>query len=444
MFMPILSAFVKLLFLNLAIVSVFLSGSITAQTTEVAVTEEVREPSVREQAFDRVWNTVNDRHFDPTFGGLDWVAIGNKYRPIALRAGSLDDFHNVLRQMLGELKLSHFAIFPREALDRAGQDSSTTVGIEIKYLREKAVVFRVGKDSPAFKAGIRPGDVISRVDGKTVGELLAPLEKALAARSQTSAQEALSRERMLSSVVGGPEGTSVALELIVPGGKLVSAELKREAYQGEMSQPFGNFPPQQVIFTSDIFPGNIGYIRFNIWVIPQMQKLRAAVREMKAVDGMVIDLRGNPGGVGAMASGLAGLLYDKQTSLGTMRSRGGELNFTVFPQNDPFLGPVIILTDHGTGSTSEVFAAGMQEIGRASVVGTTTAGAVLPSVFDILPTGATFQFAVSDYRSPKNVLIEGRGVFPDVSAELDLERLAKGRDSQLEEAIRIINSNKGK
>jgi carboxyl-terminal processing protease len=118
--------------------------------------------------------------------------------------------------------------------------------------------------------------------------------------------------------------------------------------------------------------------------------------------------------------------------------RNGTVDFIVFPQDSPFLGPVAVLTDYGSASTSEVFAAGMQETGRAKIVGGTTAGAVLPSVFVTLPTGAIFQYVVADYRSPKNVLVEGRGVTPDISVEPDSKSILSGRDIQLEAAIKAI------
>jgi carboxyl-terminal processing protease len=175
-----------------------------------------------------------------------------------------------------------------------------------------------------------------------------------------------------------------------------------------------------------------------MWVIQQMAKLRKAVTDLGGARAIVIDLRGNPGGVGGMAPGLAGLLFTEKASLGSMRTRGGSMEFVAFPQPDAFTGKVIILTDHGTGSTSEVFAAGMQDSGRATLVGETTAGAVLPSVFEKLPTGYLFQYAISDYRSPKNVLIEGRGVSPDVPVKQTRASLLAGGDAQLEAALRLI------
>jgi carboxyl-terminal processing protease len=208
-----------------------------------------------------------------------------------------------------------------------------------------------------------------------------------------------------------------------------------------MSEALGNFPPQAVVFESKIFDAsNVGYIRFNMWVMPQMAKIREAASQMKTTDGIIFDLRGNPGGVGGMAPGIAGLLVAEQTSLGSMKSRASEQKFVVYPQATPYAGKIVILIDYGSASTSEVFAAGMQEIGRATVVGERSAGAVLPSIFDTLPTGAIFQYVISDYKSPKNILIENRGVIPDAEIKLTRRTLLDGRDVQIEEAVRQIKT----
>jgi len=136
------------------------------------------------------------------------------------------------------------------------------------------------------------------------------------------------------------------------------------------------------------------------------------------------------------------LLVKEQTSLGSMKSRDNEMKFIVYPQGDTYQGKVVVLTDYGSASTSEIFAAGLQEIGRAKVVGETSAGAVLPSIFDTLPTGAIFQYVISDYKSPKNVLLENRGVIPDTEIKLTRASLLDGRDLQLEEAIKQITKEK--
>ena len=398
-------------------------------------------PKVRQDAFDKVWNTINEKHYDPEFGGVDWIHVRELYLPKAKAAKSDHEFHNVLRQMLGELKLSHFNVFPPPPAIGTENDSNASVGVEIKWIGNAPVVFRVTSGSPADTAGIKPGFVLSKADGKLVSETLKPIQESLAKRQVTEMMGRLYLERNAEAIIGGRPDTKVELEFLDGEDKAVTVDLNRVKYTGEMSQALGNFPKQRVIFESRLLPENIGYIRFNMWVIPQAAKIRAAIREYANADGIIIDLRGNPGGVGGLAGGVAGLLSDKQVSLGTMTSRAGTMSLLGYPQPDPFLKKIVILTDHGTGSTSEMFAAGIQENARGKVIGETSAGAILLSVFDPLPTGYMFQYAISDYKSPKNILIEGRGVKPDREVVLTRESLLAGRDIQLDAAVAEIRKN---
>lgn len=400
------------------------------------VTNEVRE--LRQKSFEKVWSTVNERHYDPTFGGVDWKGVRTVYEPKALAAVSDKEFYDVLRQMLGELKLSHFGIHPPAAEMVAAQTGRGVTGIDVVLLDGVPVIDRVDAGSPAAKAGVRTGHVVSLIDGRSWKDLTSQVAAALAARTVTDGMRKVYLERALEAAINSKPGTTLVLDVLGDRDIPQRFEVVRAPFTGEMSQAMGNFPPQEVVFESRMLPDNIGYLRFNMWVIPQMAKLRKAMREFSSANGVIIDLRGNPGGVGGMAPGLAGLLFKEKASLGSMRMRNGSTEFVAFPQPDPFQGKVVVLIDHGTGSTSEVFAAGMQETNRATLVGETSAGAVLPSVFEKLPTGYLFQYAISDYRSPKNILIEGRGVTPDIEVKQTRAALLSNRDIQLEEAVKLI------
>ncbi len=413
-----------------------------AQATVAVATGLDEGATRRTAAFEKVWNTINERHYDPTFGGVDWQGVRTKYEPLARKAETDDVLHALLRQMLGELKLSHFGIFPKGLSADEMAKAIGTVGIDIVYFDGAAVVDRVELGSAAAKAGIVPGFILTKIEERSVRSIVDEFDATQRGRSLTEAMRTVYRERLLESRLNGKPGTSLDAEFADAKHAAVKVKLSRTEFRGEMSQPFGNFPPQPVIFESRLIDGNIGYIRFNMWIVPQMAKLREAVREFSGANGLIVDLRGNPGGIGGMASGLAGMLVTEEFSLGVMRTRESSIAFIAYPQPKPFNGPIAILTDHGSGSTSEVFAAGMQESGRAKVIGETTAGAVLPSVFDTLPTGAIFQYAVSDYRSPKNILIEGRGVFPDITVARSRSAMLAGRDAQLEKAIEYINANR--
>lgn len=411
-----------------------------AQTAVAVVPNMASEtPEVRMAAFEKVWNTINERHYDPTFGGVDWKKVRETYEPLAKAAKTNDELHGVLRRMLGELKLSHFGIYPRGLNLEQIQQVSGTVGIGIIVLDGLPVVNRVAPASVAESAGVKPGFLINKIDGDDRAAIVKSVEATFADRTLSSQMRTVYLERSFEARLNGKPGTKVRVEMLDASDRVKVYDLPRENFKGQMSQALGNFPPQAVVFESRRLADDIGYLRFNIWVTPQMSKIREAIREFGSAKGIVIDLRGNPGGIGGMATGFAGLLTKDQFSLGTMKTRETVMNFISYPQENPFLGKIAILTDHGTGSTSEVFAAGMQESGRAKIIGSTSAGAVLPSVFDTLPTGAIFQYAISDYRSPRNILIEGRGVFPDTQVNQTRKALLAGRDPQLEAAVEYIS-----
>ena len=415
-----------------------------AQTPTPAPTplsEEAK--AIRQQTFDKVWSTVNEKHYDPTFGGVDWAKVREKYEPQALAAVSDQQFHGMLRDMLGELKLSHFEIMPPSAALKTQETQRGFSGLQVLMIDGTPIVKRVEAGSPAEKAGIRTGYALVSIDGKPWQRITEPVEKALAARSAPERTVKLYRETLLGAVINGKPATEATVEFEDGAGKTEAYKFTRSTFSGEWSQPMGNFPAQPVEFESKILPGDIGYIRANIWVMPQLAKFRSAIAGFEKAKGLVIDLRGNPGGVGGLAMGFAGNLAAEPGSLGSMRTRSGNVKFLYYPQANAFTGPVVILTDHGSGSTSELFAAGLQESGRAKVVGDTSAGMVLPSMFEKLPTGYLFQYAFADFRTTRDILLEGRGVRPDVEVPQTRAALLAGRDAQLDAAVKLILGSGG-
>jgi carboxyl-terminal processing protease len=389
--------------------------------------------SVHQRTFEIVWRTVKEKHFDPNYGGVNWDQVRERYAPQVAGVKSDQELYRLLQQMLGELRQSHFNIIPPEAItpDDAQGLSAGSIGIDLRMINHQAVITRVEPGSSTSAAGLRPGFIIEKVGDKTVEEIIEPVNR----RDEPQPRKNLLMTRRLLAEINGKPESSVKILYLDGNDRPHAATLTREKLKGELSPPFGNFPPQHTEFEAKRLPDNIGYIRFNIFTVPVMSKVRNAMRELSDTGGMIFDLRGNPGGVGAMASGIAGLLTTKQGSLGTMKLRTSQLNFSFFPQANSYNSPVVILIDGGSGSTSEIFAGGLQEIGRAVVVGERSIGAALPSYFQKLPTGAIFQYAIADFKTPKGILIEGQGVIPDLEIKWDRKELLAGRDAQLEKAI---------
>jgi carboxyl-terminal processing protease len=141
-----------------------------------------------------------------------------------------------------------------------------------------------------------------------------------------------------------------------------------------------------------------------------------------------------------MAMGLAGW-FTSQTrpAPGHHVSAHASIKFAGFSAPEPFRGPLAILVDGCSASTSEIFAGGMQDLKRARVFGTHTAGAALPSMFTKLPNGDGFQYAIANYISEGGKPLEGVGVTPDQEVKLTRHQLLEGQDPVLDAAVSWIH-----
>jgi carboxyl-terminal processing protease len=149
--------------------------------------------------------------------------------------------------------------------------------------------------------------------------------------------------------------------------------------------------------------------------------------------------------------GTAGHFLNDTLPLGYMRARGvgnrvSELRFKANPRRvrpdgsrvEPYAGPLAILTDEMSASTSEFFAAGLQGVGRARVFGSNTAGQALPAAIIRLPTDDMLMHVFADFTGPGGVRIEGRGVQPDEVVPDTRADLLAGRDAPLRAALAWI------
>ena len=139
-----------------------------------------------------------------------------------------------------------------------------------------------------------------------------------------------------------------------------------------MSPPFQSMPPQFYEFEARRLRGGIGYIRFDVFASPVLEKFCAAVRSMADAPGLVIDLRGNRGGLLGLIYGMAGLLVENRASFGTIRMRSGAMEFRAFPQRRPYTGQVVSHRPASV-SASEISRAGCRTWG-CRVVGEKSAG----------------------------------------------------------------------
>ena len=390
-------------------------------------------------SFETVWTTIRDQHWEKNPGGLDWQAVHDEFRPRMEKTESMEDVRAVMREMLDRLHQSHFAILPFAIYqDLENRDEGDgTPGFDVRALDGRAIVTEVAPGSAAAIAGVHAGWEVASAAGKDLAPLIAQL------RSVPDLHE-LALERAVMARITGPTGETRRFVFLDGANASRTVELPLAPPRGEMA-PFGNLPPQHVWFESKKL-GNTGYIRFNLFLdlVRVMPSFGNAVEACKPCDGIIIDLRGNPGGIGGMAMGMAGWLVDKPNQrLGTMYMRGATLNFVINPRAAAFNGPVAVLVDGSSASTSEIFAGGLKDLGRARIFGTHTAAAALPSLITKLPNGDGFQYAVANYISEGGQPLEGNGVTPDVEVKLTREALLAGHDPVIDAALDWIQKRKG-
>jgi len=252
----------------------------------------------------------------------------------------------------------------------------------------------------------------------------------------------------LAALRGAP-GSTIRLVAHDGQGQLHDVSFERDTLRGPFAR-FGNLPPlpASVDFTRrSLADGScVGVIRFEYWMPPVMPALDRAIDASRTCTGIVLDLRGNLGGVAAMMMGAAGHFLTEPKTLGTMRTRGDEMRFAANPRRsteagvavEPFSGSLAILVDGLSASTSEMFAAGLQALGRARLFGERSAGQALPAMATRLPSGDVLMHVVADFVAADGTRIEGRGVKPDELIPLTEADLLAGRDAPLEAALAWI------
>ncbi|HEX9106822.1 MAG TPA: S41 family peptidase [Longimicrobiales bacterium] len=388
---------------------------------------------LRARTFDVAWRRVRDGFFDPAFNGLSWDSIGAVFRPQALAAERSGPFHDVLARMLATLGVSHTVVLSPERLAAESARESGWTGAEVRRLKDGWVVYRVAPGSPAAKAGLHAGDVVDSISGHAADDIARAGDRAWLRPNESLR----ARTAAVNEWLAGNRGLVVRVVARDTLDHERALEMKAARYPGP-SVRIGNLPPARATLEVRRLEGGWGYLRFSSFVPALRPRIEDAIRGMGDAPGLIIDLRGNPGGYDALGDRIAALLMSEPRVLTETRTRHGSRTDRERPAEHGFHGPVVVLLDALSASASEQFAAPMQELKRVVVVGERSAGADLEATVVTLPTGGALMYPAGQPRTPAGRVIEGDGVTPDVEAHLSRRELARGHDEQLDAAVAAL------
>jgi len=263
------------------------------------------------------------------------------------------------------------------------------IGAEVAVRDNQLVIIAPIADSPADKAGIKAGDIVLEIGGKSTSEM--------------SLVEAV-------LLVRGPKGTSVRLLILHQGETepeeidIVRAEIELTSVRFEMRQ-------------------DIAYINITHFSEGTDDELSPVLDSItaEAATGIILDLRSNPGGVLTAVVDVASHFLEEGVVVDIVDNQGSHTVITVNDERATTDLPLVVLVDSYSASGSEVLAGALQDYGRATIAGTTTFGKGSVNVLRQLEDGSGLYITTARWLTPSGHLIEGEGIDPDYELELEGE-----------------------
>lgn len=271
---------------------------------------------------------------------------------------------------------------------------------------DEITVSNVYEDSPAEKAGLKQGDIIYQVDDHSV-----------------SGQDL----ETVVSWIKGEQGTDVVLH-VIRGGEELELTATRDIVEVQT-------------VTSEMKDGLTGYIGVSEFDSVTYDQFEEALGDLEAqgMQGLVIDLRGNPGGSLTTVTDMLKLLLPEGTIVSTKDKYGNTEEITCDGSHE-FTKPLAVLVNQYSASASEIFSGAIQDYGTGTIVGMTTYGkGVVQQLMD-LGDGTCFKVTIAEYYTPSGRSINGTGVKPDVEVEYEYDEKNPEADNQLDRALEVVKT----
>ncbi|MCD8378571.1 MAG: S41 family peptidase, partial [Candidatus Gastranaerophilales bacterium] len=358
-----------------------------------------------QELYDDSWRTVKKCYIDSTYNSQDWKRWKKHYQG---KLKTDEDARVAIETMLASLDdpYSRFLTKKEYSEQYNSIDSHITgIGINIMNQSGKTVIFSVIKDTPAQKSGLQANDIIMYVDNKSV--------------SGMDISE-------VAGLVRGPENSSVMLK-IKRGNNILTKKITRTKIEIKSVE-------------SSVRKGNIGYIKIKSFIGSNTAtEFVSALKNVNDTKGIIIDLRGNTGGLLTNAVIVANLFINHGTIVSIV-SKNGDKHDINAQMNLPVIEkPTVVLVDEASASASEILSGALKDNKKAILVGSKTFGKGLVQQIVPLPNGTGINITIAKYLTPNGFDINKKGIEPDIKVNYTLSDIKKHNDTQLNKAEAVIN-----
>lgn len=372
----------------------------------------------RAQVFDEAWRWMDRGFYDPGHHGADWDAVYDLYRPWALAAAHPRDFDAAMDIMLGELNGSHLGYYGR--VPSVGESSESTGHLGVVFgVEESGVrVLRVIPDGPADteEAGLVAGDLITAVEGVPLG--------------------GANLHSLLVDTIGKPVG----LSLFGEDGEEREATVRPISYGSQRNLLYEEWVDDRRALVGEWSGGRLGYLHIRGMNTSSLERFEAELYSIgHGREGLVVDVRDNGGGW--TTDYLLAMLMVRRHAY--TRPRGAAEDALGYPQSRlPMYAwphPIVVICNEGSYSNAEIFSHAVQTLGRATLVGVPTHGAVISTGGRSLIDGSSMRYPFRGWYTADDLSnMENGAAVPDVLVVSDLADEWGMTDAQLAEAVETL------
>ena len=396
----------------------------------------------RAETLDRIWRTIEDLYYDPAFNGIDVAALRAQSFAELPAVQSDAAWYRMLKRNVRAMHDSHTQVLtPREAED-ARTFRATQIGVVFAVSEGRVVVDTVYDGFPAAEAGIRPGMIVEAIDGNAIDE-------AFFARAQAAPPDPIGTEPFGLGIADAERALrlrAVRVLLVAASGppRPHRVTLRRSddtLLEADVEARGGELPTRESYVLRSTGIGVLKLSRFDSAARARLASDLDAAREHS--HGLILDLRGNPGGEQRLFQWLVGRFVSRRVTLAENFERFGSRrvagSIEADPAERPYTKPIAVLIDRSTGSAAELTAHALVEQRDAIAVGEATCGCVVAIRRDyVLPDGGALRVSQVGYRTAKGRRMEADPLKPAIGIVPSLTQRRLRQDAVLEAAERAL------